>query len=94
MQMQIICILILLRFTLLRFTLLRFTLLRFNDAGGWARSGLFRHPERLTPEFGRRQQRLVRLLGRQSRAGHLDCPHCGKAITADDLEGAQPSKGE
>ncbi len=57
---------------------------------GWARSGLFRHPERLTPEFGRRQQRLVRLLGRLSRAGHLDCPHCGKAITVEDLEDALP----
>ncbi len=57
---------------------------------GWARSGLFHHPERLTLEFERRQERLVRLLGRHSRAGHLDCPHCGKAITAEDLEGAQP----
>jgi len=55
-----------------------------------ARSGLFPHPERLTPEFERRQRRLLRAFSRALRAGPPPCPHCGKAITAEDLE---PRKG-
>ena len=44
------------------------------------------HPERLTPEFQQNQQQLLSALRRQTRAGHLDCPHCHRPIIAHDLE--------
>lgn len=50
-----------------------------------ARSGLFPHPERLTPEFEREQRRLLRAFSRALRAGPPPCPHCGNTITAEDL---------
>ncbi len=50
------------------------------------RRGLFRHPERLTLEFEREQRRLLHAFSRAMRAGPPPCPHCGEAITAEDLE--------
>ena len=49
------------------------------------RRGLFRHPERLTLEFERKQRRLLHAFSRAMRAGPPPCPHCGRTITAEDL---------
>ncbi|MEE8587390.1 MAG: hypothetical protein V3T83_21325 [Acidobacteriota bacterium] len=57
------------------------------------RRGLFRHPERLTLEFDRKQRRLLHAFSRAMRAGPPPCPHCGRTITAEDLATvAQKSK--
>ncbi len=50
-----------------------------------ARSGLFRHPERLSLKFEREQRRLLHAFSRALRAGPPPCPHCGRTITAEDL---------
>ena len=51
-----------------------------------ARSGLFRHSERLTLKFERNQRRLLHAFSRAQRAGPPPCPHCGRTITAEDLD--------
>lgn len=51
-----------------------------------ARSGLFPHPDRLTPEFERNQRRLLGAFRRAMRAGPPPCPHCGQTITAEDWD--------
>ncbi len=54
----------------------------------------FEHPERLTPEFLRNQERLMATLRRQARPGHLTCPHCQCRITAADFEPDRQKPGE
>ncbi len=49
------------------------------------RRGLFRHPQRHTLEFERRQRRLLNAFSHAIRTGPPPCPHCGRVITAEDL---------
>ncbi len=61
-------------------------LLRQRYLSNLARSGLFRHPERLSLKFERDQRRLLHAFSRALRAGPPPCPHCGQTITAEDLD--------
>ncbi len=61
-------------------------LIRQRYLSNLARSGLFRHPERLTLKFERDQRRLLHAFSRALRAGPPPCPHCGRTITAEDLD--------
>ncbi len=61
-------------------------LLRQQWLSSLARRGLFRHPERLTLKFERDQRRLLHAFSRAVRAGPPPCPHCGRTITAEDLD--------
>ncbi len=60
-------------------------LIRQQWLSSLARSGLFRHPERLSLEFEGEQRRLLHAFSRALRAGPPPCPHCGRTITAEDL---------
>ncbi len=61
-------------------------LLRQQWLSSLARRGLSRHPERLTLKFERDQRRLLHAFSRALRAGPPPCPHCGRTITAEDLD--------
>ncbi|MEE8587298.1 MAG: hypothetical protein V3T83_20855, partial [Acidobacteriota bacterium] len=61
-------------------------LLRQQWLSSLARRGLFRHPERLTLKFERDQRRLLHAFSKAQRAGPPPCPHCGRTITAEDLD--------
>ena len=64
-------------------------LLRQQWLSSLARRGLVRHPERLTLKFERDQRRLLHAFSRALRAGPPPCPHCGRTITAEDLDRQQ-----